>query len=83
MIKELYVIKDTVTSEYGNPMPFLNEASAKRYFINNVCDENKKIAGDLQLFFVGYYDTETGCIKVDDACQDYIIPCFIIGGNNE
>lgn len=82
MIKELYVIKDTVTGEYGNPMPFLNEASAKRYFLNNVCDENKKIAGDLQLFFVGMFNTETGYISVSSVPGSEC-PCFIIGGNNE
>lgn len=82
MIKELYVIKDTVTGEYGNPMPFLNEASAKRYFINNVCGENKNIAGDLQLFFVGTFNTETGVITNAPSC-DIELPCFIVGGSNE
>lgn len=82
MIKELYVIKDTVTGEYGNPMPFLNVASAKRYFINNVCEENKKIAGDLQLFFVGEYNSELGTICVQPL-SGVEVPCFIIGGSYE
>lgn len=82
MIKELYAIKDTVTGEYGNPMPFLNEASAKRYFINNVCDENKKIAGDLQLFYLGSYDTELGVVNIN-SIPNCKCPCFIIGGSNE
>lgn len=75
---KLYCVKDVVTNDYGNPMPFVNEASAIRYF-ENLCKESK-IGGDLQLFYVCDFNRETGAITIEDNC---ILPVYVVGGKYE
>lgn len=71
MIKYLiYSIKDTITGNFSDIIPMVNEEAAKRYF-NGLCQESK-IKNDLQLFCLGSYDIETG--EIESKVE------FIIGG---
>lgn len=58
MIKNLYVIKDMVTGQFGNPFPCVNEASAIRYFDKTATESG--FASDLQLFSFGVFNIESG-----------------------
>lgn len=67
----LYSIKDTLSGQFSQIVPLQNKEIAKRWF-RQACQESK-IKNDLQLFYLGSYDIETGVIesKVE----------FIIGGS--
>lgn len=67
----LYSIKDSLSGQFSQLVPFQNKEIAKRWF-RQTCLESK-IKNDLQLFYLGSYDIETGVIesKVE----------FVIGGS--
>lgn len=64
MKKEMYTIRDTVSNEMAQPFFQANKKTAIRAFreaCNNM-PEIKDHAEDMELFFVGTFDTETGLI---------------------
>lgn len=67
---QLFSVKDCCSSQFSEIKPFVNQGTAERWF-KNLCAESK-IAQDLQLYYLGEYDIQTGEIK----------PCctFICGG---
>lgn len=80
MIRKLYVIIDRVTQDIGIVMQFPNNIAATRFFTDIA--ENKqpgneivKHLADHELRCVGYIDTETGKISVDDQ-----LPATVITG---
>lgn len=60
---KMYSVKDVVVGSFSEVRLFNNEQSAVRWF-DNACKETK-IAGDLQLFYVGDFNAETGEIKAN------------------
>lgn len=63
MILKLYCIKDEL-SEYASPLPFQDEAQAKRYF-RYTAENNKMMADnpeDFSIWEVGTFNTENGYI---------------------
>lgn len=63
MILKLYSIKDEL-SEYASPLPFQDEAQAKRYFRYQV--ESSKLMSDnpedFSIWEIGTFNTENGYI---------------------
>lgn len=59
MIRTYYCVKDTVTGQFGNAFPCVNEASAKRYF-NQLCKDKPELSGDLQLYKAYDFNVESG-----------------------
>lgn len=59
---EIYSMFDRVAGQYGSPFLQNNQGEAKRKF-NYVVLQTPMVAGDLDLFLIGYFDTETGIIS--------------------
>ena len=66
MIYYLYSIKDVVTGEFGSPITCVNEEVAKRTF-RAILNENKVCAKDLELYCVGTFNKDNGCIVSDSV----------------
>ena len=69
---EIYSVKDVVIGSFSDIKIMSNEAHATRWF-KELCEQSK-IKEDLQLYRLGVYSTETGCINSDVV--------FIVGGAN-
>ena len=75
MVKQIYSLKDTVTGEFDDPFFMKNRAEATRALkaAVNSPQETKisKFAGDLCLYELGTFDTQTGEVisKIDFACN--------------
>lgn len=61
----IYSIKDCVTGEFGSPIIEMNNNAAIRRF-NYLMDNAQMIAPDCQLYCLGAFDVNTGCI--DGEC---------------
>lgn len=61
MCLNLYSIFDRLSGVYQSPFTAQNEACAQRYF-NSVC-EQAYTRNDLELYFMGSFDTSNGCIN--------------------
>lgn len=65
MKKELYAIRDTVSNEFAIPFTQVNKSVAIRSF-REACKnvpEIKDHAEDMELFYIGNFDSETGIIN--------------------
>lgn len=74
MIYEMYAIKDVVAGQISEPRLFVNSGVADRWF-QTAFVEKSDIAGDLQLWFIGSFNSESGEIVSD--------PQFVRGAQNE
>lgn len=56
---ELYVIFDRIAHRYSSPLPFQNQALAKRYFESLLqnCDNIRTKPSDYELYYIGMYST--------------------------
>lgn len=74
MKSKIYTMRDRKSGIYGNPFLSHNDDTAKRDF-DAFCglEQNKYISGDMELYALGSFDSETGII------EDYA-PEFIKGG---
>lgn len=62
--KPIFSIRDKVSGLYSKPLPFENEACAKRYFNNLIaCNKAKD---DYELYYIGEFSFETGDVKSSD-----------------
>ena len=61
---ELYVIFDRITHRYSSPLPFQNQALAKRYFESLLqnCDNIRTKPSDYELYYIGTYSTENAML---------------------
>lgn len=67
MNKEMYAVRDSVSGVFNNPYHQINEKVAIRTFreaCNNVA-EIKDHAEDMELYFIGTYNDETGVFLTD------------------
>lgn len=57
---ELYVIFDRISHRYSSPLPFQNQALAKRYFESLLqnCDNIRTKPSDYELYYIGTYSTQ-------------------------
>lgn len=56
---EMFTIKDIVVGNFGSIVLLPNSAVAERWF-DGVCQKDRNVAKDLQLFKLGTYNIETG-----------------------
>lgn len=63
MKKYVVSVKDVCTGVFGDVCCFDNESSARRSFNHSV--SSSPFRSDMQLFFVGWFDTETGELTPD------------------
>lgn len=61
----LYTMKDNLSGIFGSPFVSYNEATAKREF-EAFCKlrQNKYIAPNMELYFIGGFDSSTGECEV-------------------
>lgn len=64
MTENFYSIYDRVSGLYQFPFPATNDACAERYF-KDVCSRSY-IGSDCELYFVGFFDTDTGIVSSID-----------------
>lgn len=62
MIYELYSVYDKVSGVYGVPTPFVNRASAIRWFRVIIRDNEFAEPTDFELYKVGSFDTDKGVL---------------------
>lgn len=55
----MFSIKDTVVGTFGSIVLLSNSATAERWF-DGVCQKDRNVAKDLQLYKLGSYNIETG-----------------------
>ena len=68
MIKKMYCLFDKKIEAYGNPMPYINEDSAKGELAAHLNHDKEDInAADYELYFIGDFDTNTGKYKTPDV----------------
>lgn len=59
---EIYSMFDRVAGQFGSPFLQNNQAEAIRKF-NYVVSQSPMVAGDLDLFLIGFFDIDTGVIS--------------------
>lgn len=62
--KPIYSIYDKVACLYSKPLPFENEACAKRYFNNLVAPNKAK--DDYELYYIGEFSFDSGEVRSCD-----------------
>lgn len=64
---ELYVIFDRISHRYSSPLPFQNQALAKRYFESLLqnCDNIRTKPSDYELYYIGMYSTNDAMLLVN------------------
>lgn len=66
MILKMYALKDDLRG-FANPINFISEELAKRYFRLTVKQDPEKWENrdEINLYYIGTFDTETGTIIMD------------------
>lgn len=67
MITKLYTIRDRKSCMYGSPFGSYNNDTAIRDF-QGFCNQvqNQYLADDLELYYIGSFDSDFGCIQGPD-----------------
>lgn len=67
MITKLYTIRDRKSGIYGTPFGSFNDDTAIRDF-KGFCNQaqNVYLADDLELYYVGYFESDTGEVLGSD-----------------
>ena len=80
----LYTMKDNLSGMYGSPFVSYNEATAKREF-EAYCKlpQNKYLAPNMELYFIGGFDSSTGECVTHELELIYKGSEFKVGDVNE
>lgn len=67
MVSRVYSIRDRKSGLYGTPFFSVNDECATRDF-KRICNSevNEFIAEDLELFYLGEFNNETGVVEGED-----------------
>lgn len=78
MIYNIYVIFDKVAGIYGAPNVFASQGLAIRWFKSSLLmnEEMSVISGDLDLYFIGTFDSKTAEVCLQEK------PVFVINGSD-
>lgn len=71
---QLYSIRDRKTEHFNMPFTIRNRASAISYFCNGIANEEISYKNDLELYYLGTMDIESGMITQDN------LPEFVMSG---
>lgn len=71
---QLYSIRDRKTEHFNMPFTIGSRANAISYFCNGIANEEISYKNDLELYYLGTMDIESGMITQDN------LPEFIMSG---
>lgn len=66
MVLQIYSIYDRKAKIYSEPFLSQNKAVAERRF-NYLMKNSQMVAGDCELWYLGVFDNQTGCISSESA----------------
>lgn len=77
---QLYVLYDKIAGQYSQPLSFVNQACAERYFVQLMAKQDNPT--DYELYYLGEFDPELGLIYLgsDNSKKILCEPKFILKG---